>query len=190
MQWWSPPGSRVQAAQAESTSCRRPPQVACSEGCGLVYCSAACQQAAWQQHHCLLCPGPARAGAGSSSSQDPGGGSAGTASSSPQAESAGPGADGGEVVQGMPVHRAHLAAFQAHAHATNDIFKLAAQVRGRHAHGCKPGPVTYHHFSNPAMLLCVAGGGTGGSDSRGAHSGHCRQHRPRPERCTASAAVA
>lgn len=38
------------------------------------------------------------------------------------------GPTGAAEVQGMLVHRNGMTAFQTHAHATNDIFELAAQV--------------------------------------------------------------
>lgn len=41
-------------------ACVHVPQVVCPGGCGEEYCSEPCRQQAWQQHHCLLCPGPAQ----------------------------------------------------------------------------------------------------------------------------------
>lgn len=48
-------------------------QVRCRGGCDDEYCCQACEQTAWEHHHCLLCPGPAlqqgtsTSGSGSSS---------------------------------------------------------------------------------------------------------------------------
>jgi hypothetical protein len=52
--------------------CVLSPQVPCARSCGEEYCSEACRDAAWHQHHCLMCvEGPP----GSTSSSSSAGGS-------------------------------------------------------------------------------------------------------------------
>ena len=42
-------------------------QVRCRGGCEDEFCCQACEQSAWECHHCLLCPGPAQQQASGSS---------------------------------------------------------------------------------------------------------------------------
>ncbi|PNH04170.1 Histone-lysine N-methyltransferase ATXR2 [Tetrabaena socialis] len=138
-----------------------PPEVPCRRGCGALYCSAACETAAWEHSHCLLCTAPAPAPArASTSGEQPAaaataGAGEGAAAAATGAEAdAGPGpssaaagegggtADGGggtaavEELYGIRVDRRAMAAFAEHARATNEIFLLAAQSCINHS--CDP----------------------------------------------------
>ncbi|KAG2444943.1 hypothetical protein HXX76_001679 [Chlamydomonas incerta] len=113
-----------------------PPPVPCRRRCGEVFCGQACEAAAWEQFHCLLCTAPAPAEAAQAA------GGAGPSTSAASAAAAATGQegeerreDGGgeeegqeEVVHGVRVDRRALAAFVEHAKDTNEIFILAAQV--------------------------------------------------------------
>lgn len=156
-------------------------QVACRDGCGALYCCEACERAAWDEQHCLLCPGPASRGAadadadadqaGPSTSR---GGSSGGGAGRGGRPGAPPAAEEGVVVCGVAVDRTALRAFYEHARETNDIFVLAAKVRqaGRQAAvlACFPG-VTGARRGGHDWRACLlrsrfAGGQAGGGAQR------------------------
>lgn len=86
--------------------------MACPGGCSEEsYCSAACAEAAWQQYHQLLCPGPDAAGSSSGKGKAPAGSGGGSRSAERR--------------------RAALREFLHHADETNDVFCLAAVVLAR-----------------------------------------------------------
>ena len=123
-----------------------PEPAPCPGGCGERYCGAACAQAAWAAHHCLLCPVGDVGGGGSGSGAAAGGSSKGKGKARAPAPRLGCGAAraklGGKAggsgsgsradetvnVAGVRLARARLAAFFEFADETNDQFRLAAQV--------------------------------------------------------------
>lgn len=78
-----------------------PPITQCPNTCGSLYCSQACADEAWKDHHCLLCP------------------QGGPLPVDPQ-----------KSTHGAPSRYGDGAfdAFYEHAHNTNEIFKLAARL--------------------------------------------------------------
>ena len=52
--------ARLAAGLPLAEGFRRPGPVGCRGGCDAAYCSAGCADRAWEEHHCLLCPGAAK----------------------------------------------------------------------------------------------------------------------------------
>lgn len=100
-------------------------QVRCAGGCCEEwYCSSSCADAAWQQYHQLLCPGPEEEEAEQEQGEGKGKGKAAAAG---PAEGEQGGASGHELQQ----LREALREFLHLADSTNDVFRLAAIVVAR-----------------------------------------------------------
>ncbi|MEW5302786.1 MAG: hypothetical protein WDW36_005534 [Sanguina aurantia] len=105
----------------------------CRLGCGEKYCSSGCERRAWQQHHCLLCPGPSsddadRSGAEGASSSTAHGSSGGGGSSSSALPTCPSELPGLSAVHPVLPKRAQLFNLLQHAAETNEVFILASKV--------------------------------------------------------------
>lgn len=191
-------------------------QVQCPGGCEERYCSAECAAAAWERHHCLLCPvgaceapcssaggGRGSVGGGKGKGKVPaargragaldrapprsGGASVGGAGVSGQRRGGSGSGRSEEVVCGVQLRRGRLGGFLEHADESNDMLRLAAQVRQRLRRRCMPRRRrrAAHSLARPQLLPArlLPCGGLLRRRFGGAAGPPGRWHTPPPRRC-------